>query len=92
IDSENRLSLKTGAPQLWVDVLSQRDGVAGPNPFERDEIEVLASFVAARFASVADDLVGQIPIPTVAGTTIEEAQLAPDRGYMVIGGELSIPE
>lgn len=89
VDKDNQLSFKTVTPSLWVDILDE--GVTGTNPFNRDEIEVLASFVAARFAGAADDLIGEIPIPSLAGTTVKEAELAPDRGYVIVGGELTIP-
>ena len=92
IDEQNRVSMKTGAPSLWVDLLDEHDGVTGGNPFDRDELEVLVSFIAGRLAGTLDGLVGEIPIPSLAGTEIEEAQLSPDRGYVVLGGALSIPE
>lgn len=85
--SGGRLVMKTAAPELWVDVLS--DGVSGGNPLNYDQVEILASAAIKNMAGLVDNFLGEIPIPVFGGASVGETRFEPANGYVVIGGSLS---
>jgi hypothetical protein len=85
--SGGRLVMKTAAPELWVDVLT--DGVTGTNPLAYDQVEVLASAAVKNMAGLVDGFFANIPIPVFGGTAVGETRFEPEDGYVIIGGSLS---
>ncbi len=84
---DNRLALTAGNPVVWLDVLS--DGVSGANPFDTASVRQLGSFAAKNLVGLVADLVAKVPIPSVDGIAIANAQVTTAAGYLLVAGDLT---
>jgi hypothetical protein len=73
------------------DVFADFEETGGANPLAQEEVEELVSFMTTRVLAVAGDVLGQVPVPSIAGVTVEDLAVslgteAP--GYLVASGSL----
>src|SRR5205823_2850379 len=84
----NKLSLTASDPVVWLDVLS--DGVSGTNPLDYAIVRQLGSFAARNLVGFVTSLVGKLPIPSVDGIAIANAQVTTGGGgYLLVSGDLT---
>jgi hypothetical protein len=90
--TENKLTLTSADPVVWIDTLSE--GVSGENPFDHESIRVLGSFAARALVGVITQYASKVPIPTVDGMMIANANVATGisaGGYLLVTAELTSP-
>jgi len=88
----NKLSMVAGDPVVWLDFLS--DGVAGANPFDNDDVQQLGSFAAKNLVGVLTSYIGKVPLPSVDGISIMNAQVTTGPttgGYVMVTADLKGP-
>jgi hypothetical protein len=84
----NKLSLTATDPVVWLDVLS--DGVSGANPLDTSVVRQLGSFAAQNLVGFVTGLIGKLPIPSVDGVAIANAQVTTGGGgYLLVSGDLT---
>ena len=84
------LALQVVDPQVFADF----EEATGANQLAADQVETLISFVTTRALAAAGDLLGQVPIPSVAGASVENLSVAAGAdapGYLVASGHLVKP-
>jgi len=85
--SDGRVKIITRAPRILAQVLSQSDSLAVP--LTGDTVAAIAELAIAQLSVVADDLLGNLPIPGIADATIASPTFQPVGGYLLLGGTIT---
>jgi hypothetical protein len=80
------LRLQVSEPAVHVDFLDE--GVDGANALDDTDFEALISFAATRLTHATSGLVGELPIPSVGGVTVDDLAIEGRDGYLTVGGVL----
>jgi hypothetical protein len=75
-----RIVLTTTTPTVKIQVLSQ----SGLNPIEESELEGLITGVWGVVGGMADDALGKLPMPQVAGIQLTAPTVTGKDGYVVL--------
>jgi hypothetical protein len=87
--SSSTIQLAIGPPNAWAQVLAQSDRVE--RPLDAALIEGLIDTVWRLLAPEATAALAELPIPTIAGVTIGDAELGADAGFVVVRADLVMP-
>jgi hypothetical protein len=85
--SEGRVRIITRAPRIIAQVLSQSDNLL--TELTAEKVEAIAELGISQLSVFADDLLSNLPVPGLAGATIESPTFQPVGGYLLMGGNLA---
>jgi hypothetical protein len=85
--SDGRVRIVTRAPRILVQVLEQSDELL--TELTPEKVAAIAELGISQVSLLADDLLGSIPVPGIAGATITSPTFQPVGGYLLLGGDIS---
>ncbi|HTE55003.1 MAG TPA: Ig-like domain-containing protein [Kofleriaceae bacterium] len=85
--ADGRVRIVTRAPRILAQVLSQSDSLL--TELTADKVAAIAELGISQVSLLADDLLGSIPVPGIAGATITSPTFQPVGGYLLLGGDIA---
>lgn len=88
LDAEpgDRIRLALGAPEVFAQVLTQ----AADQPlFTGPQLEDLVGTLFGLMGPMIDDVIGAVPMPTIAGATVANPGVSSRDGFVVVRGDLA---
>jgi hypothetical protein len=82
------LRLRLGEPAVWAQILWQSDVL--DHPLSADAIEELVRAVWSLLGPVADQALGSLPVPAIAGLSLEAPELASRGGFLVVEAGVAV--
>lgn len=85
--SDGGVRIVTRTPRILAQVLEQSDDLL--TELTPDKVTAIAELGITQVSLLADDLLGSIPVPGLAGATITSPTFQPVGGYLMVGGDIS---
>lgn len=85
--SDGGVRIVTRAPRILAQVLEQSDSLL--TELTPEKVAAIAELGISQVSVLADDLLGSIPVPGIAGATITSPTFQPVSGYLMVGGDIS---
>ena len=85
-DATGALRLDVGTPTTYVDILDEN--VDGSNPLSKAQFEAITTFALSRVAAFGSEAVGTVPLPSIGGVSVQDVQVGPQAGYLVVDGQV----
>jgi hypothetical protein len=82
------LSLSLEAPKMWAQVLAWREDL--PRALTGEQLEALGATAFSQIGAIAGDALGGIPLPSIAGASIDQARVDSASGFMRVSATLSV--
>jgi hypothetical protein len=80
------LHLRLGDPEVYAQVLWQRDDL--DTPLEGENVEELVQSVWGIVRQTGDDVLREVPMPSIAGISVSQPSLASRNGFVVVETDL----
>ena len=84
--SDGRVKVITRAARIAPQILEQSDTLL--TPLDNAKVSAIASVAIKQLSSKADDLLGSLPVPGLAGATIMSPTFQSASGYLLMGGQI----
>ena len=85
--SDGGVRIVTRAPRIVAQILSQSEDLL--TELTPDKVTAIAELGITQVSLLADDLLGSIPVPGLAGATITSPTFQPVGGYLMVGGDIT---
>jgi hypothetical protein len=82
VNAEDRVELRLGEPQVWANILVQKD--QGQVPLQDADLESLVDTVFPMVSKLANDAMETIPLPSLMGVSLDAPTLDSRAGYVVL--------
>jgi hypothetical protein len=85
--SDGRVKVITRAARIAPQILEQSDTLL--TPLDNAKVSAIADVAIKQLSSKADDLLGSLPVPGLAGATVMSPTFQSASGYLLMGGQIA---